>query len=273
MDDRLMRPVLRQTPLFISVVSASRLNLHLVPVAANEAHTKADLQSAGSKARAISQVQMSITLGKSRLPRPTLIEEASLRGRGYALVAGLDEVGRGPLAGPVVAGVAVLPPGLSGDWVGMVRDSKQMTRRQRERVLPRLRDTALALETGTSSNQEVDELGIVAATRLAMRRALDSLPLMPQFLLLDAFPLPGVEIPQKAIVHGDALCLSIAAASIVAKVTRDRIMEEQDSLYPLYGFAQHKGYGTPQHLKALAAIGPCPLHRLSFSPVSRWKAG
>ena len=186
------------------------------------------------------------------------------------MVAGLDEVGRGPLAGPVVAGVAVLPPNLSGSWVGMVRDSKQMTPAQREHVLPYLRESALALEVGISSSQEIDDLGIVGATRLAMKRALDGLALTPQFLLLDAFPLPGVAIPQKPIVHGDALCLSIAAASVVAKVTRDRIMEEQDALFPSYGFARHKGYATREHLRNLRDHGPCPIHRRSFAPVRDW---
>ena len=182
-------------------------------------------------------------------------------------MAGLDEAGRGPLAGPVVAGAAVLPPGLSGDWVGLIRDSKQMTRAQREYVLAHLEDFALALAAESSSHQEVDELGIVGATRLAMRRALSALPVQPDYLLLDAFPLPGVGTPQKPIVHGDAKCLSIAAASVVAKVTRDRFMEEQDGLYPAYGFARHKGYPTREHLHKLRALGPCSIHRYSFAPV------
>ena len=193
-------------------------------------------------------------------------------GQGYSLIAGLDEAGRGPLAGPVVAGVAVLPPNLKGDWVKLVRDSKQLTPAQREYVLPYLQDASRALEVGMSSAQEVDDLGIVSATRLAMKRALNSLALMPQYLLLDAFPLPGVGIPQKAIVHGDALCLSIAAASVVAKVTRDRIMEGHDEMYPSYGFARHKGYATREHLRNLRAHGPCPIHRYSFAPVREWRA-
>ena len=183
------------------------------------------------------------------------------------MVGGLDEVGRGPLAGPVVAGVAVLPSSPKGHWLSLIRDSKQLTPSQRDRALPYLQDNALALEVGISSCQEVDDLGIVVATRLAMARALAALPLMPQFLLLDAILLPDVRIPQKAIVHGDALCTSIAAASIVAKVTRDRMMKEQDSVYPGYGFAKHKGYGTPEHLRNLGRLGPCAIHRYSFAPV------
>ena len=188
------------------------------------------------------------------------------------MVAGLDEVGRGPLAGPVVAGVAVLPPNPRGRWVRLIRDSKQMTPSERNHVMPYLQDSALALEVGMSSPAEIDELGIVKATRLAMRRALNSLALLPQFLLLDAFPLPDVSLPQKAIIHGDALCLSISAASIVAKVRRDRLMEREDEVYPGYGFAQHKGYATRQHLRNLRLLGPCPIHRRSFAPVAQWPA-
>lgn len=205
-------------------------------------------------------------------PRPTYREERALLRQGYSLVAGVDEVGRGPLAGPVVAGLAILPPNPRGRWVRHVRDSKQLTPGQRQSALGLLEDVAITLQVGISSHEEVDEHGIVAATRLAMERALNSVPLLPQFLLLDAFPLPGVVIPQKPIVHGDALCLSIAAASIVAKVTRDRIMEQQDDLYPRYGFAKHKGYATEEHLRNLRALGPSPIHRHSFAPVKAWSS-
>ena len=203
---------------------------------------------------------------KSR-PTPTSREETSLRAEGYSLIAGLDEVGRGPLAGPVVAGLAVLPDRLQGRWVKLVRDSKQLSAAQRDYVLPHIREVALALEVGISSSEEVDELGIVPATRLAMHRALDSVALLPQFLLLDAILLPEVAIPQKAIIHGDALCRSISAASIVAKVTRDDMMKSEDAVYPGYGFAQHKGYATPTHMRSLQRLGPCPIHRRSFSPI------
>jgi len=209
---------------------------------------------------------------RRRRQRPTFGEEASLLAEGYSMVAGLDEAGRGPLAGPVVAGVAVLPPNMGGRWVRLVRDSKIMTRGEREEVFVRLQDAAIALEVGVSSAEEIDDLGIVAATCLAMKRALYSLVLMPQFLLLDAFPLPGIEIPQKPIIAGDAKCLSIAAASVAAKVTRDRIMEQQDERYPDYGFARHKGYASSEHLRQLERLGPCPIHRYSFSPVSAWGA-
>lgn len=201
---------------------------------------------------------------------PTYREEASLFRQGYSLVAGLDEVGRGPLAGPVVAGIAILSPRPKGRWVSLVRDSKQLTAAQREYVLPYLQEVALALQVGICSPREVDQRGIVEATRMAMQRALNSLPLLPQYLLVDALSLPAVAIPQKAIIHGDALVLSIAAASIVAKVTRDRLMAEEEAAHPGYGFAQHKGYATRQHLRNLRRLGPCPIHRFSFSPVKGW---
>lgn len=201
------------------------------------------------------------------LALPTYNEEARLLSEGISLVAGVDEVGRGPLAGPVLAGVAILPPHPQGTWVGLIRDSKQITRRQREVALCHLRSEALGLATGACSAEDVDTMGIVAATRLAMRRAIESLALRPEFLILDAISLPDVDIPQKSIVHGDALCLSVAAASIVAKVTRDRLMAEQDVVHPGYGFGRHKGYGTRHHLDRLRTLGPCPIHRYTFGPV------
>jgi ribonuclease HII len=167
-----------------------------------------------------------------------------------------------------MAGVAILPDRLKGRWVKLVRDSKQMTAAQRDYVLPYLQDVALALEVGASSPEEIDSLGIVAATRLAMQRALDSVTLLPQFLLLDAITLPQVSIPQKAIIRGDSLCISISAASIVAKVTRDNLMKAEDEMYPGYGFAQHKGYGTPGHMRSLERLGPCAIHRHSFAPIN-----
>lgn len=202
-----------------------------------------------------------------RKRRPTHREEAALLQGGYSLVAGLDEVGRGPLAGPVVAGAVMLPAEPRGRWVQQIRDSKQLTAIQRQKALAVLGVRALSMATGMASHREIDRLGIVQATRLAMERAIHALPLQPQFLLLDAFPLPDVSIPQKAIVHGDALCLSIAAASIVAKVERDRMMVEQDALYPGYGFASHKGYASSYHLEALQTRGPSPIHRRSFAPL------
>ena len=210
---------------------------------------------------------MQLRLHEAPRPSPTYQEEAWLLERGHTVVAGLDEVGRGPLAGPVVAGAVVLPQRPEGEWLREVRDSKQMTRLQRERVFASLQSEAVSFDTGACSPLEVDDIGIVAATRLAMERALDGLGMRPDFLLLDAFPLPGVRIPQKPIIHGDALCLSIAAASVVAKITRDRFMEEQDERHPGYGFARHKGYATREHLRNLRRLGPSPIHRYSFAPL------
>ena len=194
-------------------------------------------------------------------------EEEALLNRGFSYVAGIDEVGRGPLAGPVVAGVVILPPRPQGTWLDGIKDSKAITAAQRDRSYDAITENAWASATGQASALEIDEIGIVPATALAMRRALDGLALMPQFLLIDAFPLPDVDIPQKAIIKGDALCLSIAAASIVAKVTRDRIMKEIDKDYPEYGFAGHKGYGSAEHIRRIETLGPCPVHRYSFAPI------
>jgi ribonuclease HII len=204
---------------------------------------------------------------KTSTTLPTMREEEGLRAAGYTAIAGLDEVGRGPIAGPVFAGAVILPDAITGDWKHLVRDSKQLTARQRETVLPQLAEAAIAIATGSASPAEVDRLGIVPAVRLAMMRAINDLSLAPDYLLLDAFPLPESRLPQKAIVKGDALCTSIAAASIAAKVERDRVMRDLDSKFPGYGFASHKGYGSAGHMAALAELGPCEVHRITFAPV------
>ena len=199
-------------------------------------------------------------------PVPHFKEEAALLAAGYSLIAGLDEVGRGPIAGPVVAGAVILPPPPRRPWMRDIRDSKALTRLQREELAPIIESEALCAQIGMSTAEEIDRLGIVRATHRAMERALDSLAPMPQHLLLDAFPLPSVPLPQTAIVKGDAHCLSIAAASIVAKVARDRMMDVAAERYPGYGFSTNRGYGTPEHLRAIEERGPCPIHRLTFSP-------
>ena len=199
-------------------------------------------------------------------PIPHFKEEAALLAAGYSLVAGLDEVGRGPIAGPVVAGAVILPHPPRRSWMRGIRDSKALTRLQREELAPVIESKALAARVGVSTAGEIDRLGIVVATRRAMERTLDALPITPQHLLLDAFPLPGVDLPQTAIIKGDATCLSIAAASIVAKVARDRMMDEADERYPGYGFSTNKGYATAEHLRAVRERGPSPIHRLTFSP-------
>ncbi len=205
--------------------------------------------------------------------RPGLTFEAEFVAQGLAAVAGLDEAGRGAWAGPVVAGAVILPlirPDLADALEG-VRDSKLCTARQRDALYDLVRKVALHTGIGVATAEEIDEHGIVPATLLAMRRALASLDATPAALLIDGhyMVLKDLPIPQKAMYKGELKSLSIAAASILAKVTRDRVMIHLAEAYPQYGFARHKGYGTPQHLKALAEHGPCPIHRRSFNPIRR----
>jgi ribonuclease HII len=201
---------------------------------------------------------------------PHLIHEGLWWSEGLARVAGVDEAGRGPWAGPVVASAVVLPPDPAvARALAGVRDSKQLSPRQRERLFAVIQAVAASWAVGVVPSEEIDRLGILPATRLAMRQAVEGLSDSPHALLVDAVRLPAISLPQRSLIHGDALCFSIAAASIVAKVTRDRLMAEMDGLYPGYGFARHKGYGTPQHAAALRDLGPCPIHRRSFAPVAR----
>ncbi|MBI4287167.1 MAG: ribonuclease HII [Chloroflexi bacterium] len=204
-------------------------------------------------------------------PPPTLAEERDLWRQGYRFIAGIDEVGRGALAGPVAAGAVILPLDLDVSLLDGVRDSKELTPAQRESLAPRIQECALAFGVGMMSSELVDELGIVEATRRAMAQAIERLYVSPYFLLIDALKLPSIRLPQKAIIDGDKLSLSIACASIVAKVTRDRLMVEMDREYPGYGFAHHKGYGTPEHLECLDRLGPCPIHRRTFAPIAQGK--
>ncbi len=200
---------------------------------------------------------------------PTLEAERRLWALGYSFVAGVDEAGRGPWAGPVVAAAVVLPPDdpRLEEVLAGVDDSKRLSPRVREDWFILIHEVALAVGVGQSTAQEIDDLGIARATRLAMKRAIESLPLRPDYILVDYERLPDVPIPQEAFVRGDARVLSIAAASIIAKVTRDRIMVDMDARYPGYGFAQHKGYGTASHRDALRRLGPSPIHRKSWKPV------
>jgi len=199
--------------------------------------------------------------------RPTFDHERTLWKQGLRLIAGVDEVGRGPLAGPVVAAAVVLPPRARFAWLADVRDSKLLPAPKREALAEIIRAKALAVGIGLVPPQRIDALGIAPASRLAMADALAALALVPEYALIDAFTLPEVDIPHHGITDGDALSLSIAAASIVAKVHRDHIMTMYDALYPDYGFAHHKGYATAEHLDALVKHGPCPIHRRSFAPV------
>lgn len=201
--------------------------------------------------------------------KPTLAEEEALRAQGYHHIAGLDEAGRGAWAGPVVAAAVILPlddPHLSRSLDG-VRDSKQLSPRQRDALYERIRAVAVAVGVGVVPAEGIDAMGIVPATRQAMAAAVAQLSPSPDFLLIDFLRLNEVALPQKGIVKGDARCLSIAAASIIAKVTRDRLLIGWEETYPGYGFARHKGYGTRQHRAALKRLGPCGIHRHSYAPV------
>ncbi len=203
---------------------------------------------------------------------PSLDLETHLWDSGYCCVTGLDEAGRGAWAGPVVAGAVILPPrdpGLLQELSG-VRDSKQLTPLRREVLLDIIQRRSLAWGFGSVPAAEVDRVGIVPATREAMHLALQSLSSPADYLLIDHLSLFDVTLPQTSLPKGDARVLSIAAASIVAKVQRDRMMVDLDPRFPGYGFARHKGYGTEQHRAALEKLGPCPEHRFSFRPLREW---
>jgi ribonuclease HII len=197
---------------------------------------------------------------------PTLDKEHELELQGYEFIAGIDEAGRGALAGPVVAGSVILPRA-SQPWFKLVRDSKELSPKKRESLFALINREAVAVATSIVSPQIIDDINILRATQLAMKQAVERLPRQPRFLLVDGMRLPLCPIPQMAIIKGDKLCLSIACASIIAKVTRDHIMEDFDKVYPGYSLARHKGYGTYEHIRCLRQEGPSPIHRLSFAPV------
>ncbi|MCX6033184.1 MAG: ribonuclease HII [Chloroflexi bacterium] len=201
--------------------------------------------------------------------RADLALETELWQAGYRAVAGVDEAGRGAWAGPVVAGAVVFPPDADrlAPLLGRVDDSKKLSPATRERLFDVIHAHALAIGVGAVMADEIDRSGILPANLRAMRQAILALVVAPDFLLLDYLTLPDAPCPQRGLPHGDALSLSIAAASIIAKVTRDRWIAAQEAIYPGYGFARHKGYGTAEHQAALARLGPCLLHRRSFRPV------
>ncbi len=199
---------------------------------------------------------------------PSLAFEEAAYNSGRVRVAGIDEAGRGPLAGPVVAGAVVLPRG-DGIPHGL-NDSKKLSVRRREQLFEELMQCrGIIAAVGMASVEEIDSLNILKATHLAMKRAVLLLAKKADFCLIDGLPVPNFPVLHQAIVGGDSQSLSIAAASILAKVTRDRMMDEADQLYPVYGFSRNKGYGTKEHMEALRLYGPCPLHRRSFGPVAQ----
>lgn len=196
-----------------------------------------------------------------RTPQEWFRYEGEARKQGYTAVCGVDEAGRGPLAGPVCAAAVILPAGLV---IEGVNDSKKLSEKKREELFPVICEKALAYGIGWADEREIDEINILQATYRAMKRAVESLPLTADYALIDGNRMPPLAIPGTTIVKGDALSMSIAAASILAKVSRDRVMVQFSREYPQYGFEQHKGYGTAAHVQALREYGPCPLHRQSF---------
>ena len=187
--------------------------------------------------------------------------EQELRKKGYSLVCGVDEAGRGPLCGPVFAAACILPEGL---FIEGLNDSKKLTEKKREKLFDIIKEEAVAYCIASASVEEIDELNILEADLLAMRRAIDGLSLKADFALIDGNIARDFQIPAAAIVKGDATSMSIAAASVLAKVARDRICAELDRDYPEYGIAKHKGYGTKEHMEALRKFGPSPIHRKKF---------
>lgn len=198
---------------------------------------------------------------------PSFTEEKLFHAQGYRFVAGVDEVGRGALAGPVFAAAVILPRGFRAPWLKLVRDSKLLTPQRREELFTHIQWGAVAVGVGSADCATIDRVGIAPATRLAMKRAIQALDPAADSLLIDYFTLREVDLPQKGVPDGDTLCYSIACASIMAKVTRDRLMMELDRQYPGYLFARHKGYGTEEHVACLRRLGPSPVHRRNFRPV------
>ena len=192
--------------------------------------------------------------------------ESEARAKGFTLIAGVDEVGRGPLAGPVVAGAVILPEDF--DCTG-INDSKKLNAEQREKAYERIMADATAVGFGIIGPSVIDEINILRATHMAMKAALDDLGVVCDFVFVDGLPVQGLCVNCTALVKGDSRCVSIAAASIVAKVTRDRMMQECDLVYPQYGFGTQMGYGTKDHLAAIQKHGPCPHHRMSFAPIKQ----
>ena len=197
---------------------------------------------------------------KTEAPDLWLYEHEAAR-EGFACICGVDEAGRGPLAGPVCAAAVILPPDIQ---IEGLNDSKKLTDKKRRALYDVITEQAVSYGIAFADEQEIDEINILQATFLAMRRAFEKLTVAPDIALIDGNRAPGLSCRERTVVHGDALSASIAAASILAKVTRDRLMEEYDAQYPQYGFAVHKGYGTQRHYAALREFGACPIHRQSF---------
>ncbi len=197
------------------------------------------------------------------------IHEHSLTGQGYELIAGVDEAGRGPLAGPVVIAAVILPLGCH---IPLLNDSKKLSAHQRMELYNAIKNVAIAISHSVIDVTRIDQMNIYQATVTGMYEAIAGLYPLPQAVLIDAVPLHNLSVPSLSLIGGDAISASIAAASIIAKVERDQIMDELDMRFPMYGFTRHKGYGTREHLDALNKYGPCIIHRRSFEPIKSWEA-
>jgi ribonuclease HII len=208
-------------------------------------------------------------ISNAKQDSPSRKEENDLISQGYNYIAGIDEVGRGALAGPVIAAAVILPASLDSSTLSEVRDSKEVTPSKRESLYSIIRGVSVSIGIGIALERTIDQVNILNATILAMQMAVRELTYSPDFLLIDGMTVPDIQIIQKRIVKGDKLCLSIACASIIAKVTRDHIMIALNNTYPNYGFARHKGYGTKYHISCLSMYGPSPIHRYSFMPVRK----
>ena len=198
---------------------------------------------------------------EKELLRLEAMKEFEKENASYAAICGIDEAGRGPLAGPVAAGAVILPKDCT---ILYLNDSKKLSEKRREELFLEIKEEAVAWSVGIVSPGRIDEINILQATYEAMRTAIDGLKVKPDLLLNDAVTIPMVDIPQIPIIKGDAKSVSIAAASILAKVTRDHMMAEYEEMFPGYGFAKHKGYGTAAHIQAIKELGPCPIHRRTF---------
>lgn len=194
--------------------------------------------------------------------------EKEAKAKGYQWIAGTDEVGRGPLAGPVVAAAVILPEGIQ---LPGINDSKKLTEKQRETLMERIKKEAISWAIMEVDERMIDEINILEASRVAMQQAVQALPKQADFVLIDGLANPQITLPSQAIIKGDSKSISIAAASIIAKVYRDRLMKIYDKAYPGYGFAENKGYPTEEHIKAIATLGPSPIHRMSFAPLKNMK--
>ncbi len=212
--------------------------------------------------------QEKILLEKERI-QGLYEQERLLKSCGYDLIAGVDEAGRGPLAGPVVVGAVILPLGFH---LPLINDSKKLSAKQRDDLYDVIKEVAIDVQYSVIDIETIDHVNIYQATILGMYSTIEKLSPQPQAVLIDAVPLPDLTMPSVSLIGGDAISASIGAASIIAKVERDRIMLKLNEEFPQYGFAKHKGYGTAEHLKALQEYGPCPIHRRSFEPIKSWKS-